>query len=98
MAPTPTDRSAVEADPAIAWLQQKAKGFSQDADDLRAGTDRAAKLLGGLASAGLTAIGIEKIGAVYPWPDDGASEVAVLVLFASFAAIAGSAAWLVLRL
>jgi hypothetical protein len=58
-------------DPVIAWLAEKAKQFSDEADSLRATTDRAAKALSALATAGLTAVGIAKVGDLYPKPDGG---------------------------
>src|SRR3954452_11674260 len=74
-----------EADPAIAWVARTAKDFSDDADALRASTDRAAKILIALASTGLTAVGIANVGAVYPWPSRGSFWGWPIVLFVAFA-------------
>jgi hypothetical protein len=90
---TTDEETDVWTDPATAWLEQTAKGFSKDADELRASTDRAAKALGGLATAGLTAVGIAKVGAVY-----GGRWYWVILLFAGFAVMAGSIVTFVIRL
>jgi hypothetical protein len=97
MASTTNEATDVRTDPAVAWVEQKAKGFSKDADDLRASADRAAKALIGLASIGLTAVGIAKVGAVYPWPSDGWDATWVIVLFAGFVLMVTSVVWFVIR-
>src|SRR3954453_8064932 len=84
-------------DPAIAWLEQRARDFSNDADELRASADRAAKVLSALASTGFIAVGSAKVGAVYPWPSDGSNWVWVIVLFASFLLMVASVVWFVIR-
>lgn len=98
MAATTDKQADAGTDPAITWIEQRAKAFSEDADDLRASTDRAAKVLTALASAGLTAVGIAKVGAVYPWPAHEAwLWIAVIVLFAGFVLMAASVVWFVIR-
>lgn len=69
MAALTEDDTEISSDPAVGWLSEKAKQFSDDADELRETTDRAAKGLGALAVAGLTAVGIEKVGDIHPRPD-----------------------------
>jgi hypothetical protein len=71
MAGITAEDTETSSDPAIAWLTDKARQFSDDADELRATTDRAAKGLGALATAGLTAIGIANVGNIYPKPGAG---------------------------
>ena len=95
---TTDEETDVWTDPATAWLEETAKAFSTDADELRASTDRAAKALGALATAGLTAVGIAKVGAVYPWPSEGGSWLCVILLFGGFAVMAGSIVTFVIRL
>src|SRR4051812_11088083 len=98
MPDTANRASDVAQDPAIGWLEQKSRGFATDADDLRAGTDRAAKGLSALATAGLTAVGIAKVGAVYPWPSGGISTwIWVLVLVLGFLGMVASVVWFVIR-
>jgi hypothetical protein len=64
-----TDESTTTTDdPGTAWTAAQAKRFSEAADTLRGRTDLAAKGLGGLGTAALTAIGIAKVGDIFPFP------------------------------
>lgn len=69
MAALTEDDTGISNDSAVGWLSEKAKQFSDDADALRATTDRAAKGLGALAVAGLSGVGIAKVGGIHPEPD-----------------------------
>lgn len=97
MAATTESETEAGTDPAIAWLEQKAKGYSKDADELRARADRAAKALTALATAGLTAVGIAEIGAVYPWPAHSVIWLWVGILFVGFALMAGASFMFTIR-
>jgi hypothetical protein len=78
-----TDESATTTDdPGTAWTIAQAKRFSEAADTLRGRTDLAAKALGGLGTAALTAIGIAKVADIYPLPPG--EGVWVVCLFVGF--------------
>jgi hypothetical protein len=85
MAAISDEDTAASSDAAVGWLTEKAKQFSDDADELRGTTDRAAKGLGALATAGLTAVGIAKVGDLYPKPSPGGYAPAVIFLWLGFA-------------
>jgi hypothetical protein len=64
-----TDESTTTTDdPGTAWTIAQAKRFSEAADTLRGRTDLAAKALGGLGTAAVSAIGIAKVSDIYPLP------------------------------
>jgi hypothetical protein len=97
MAAISDEDTAASSDAAVAWLTEKAKQFSDDADELRGTTDRAAKGLGALATAGLTAVGIAKVGDLYPKPVPGGYWPAVLYLWLGFALMVVAIVWFVYR-
>jgi hypothetical protein len=70
MAATREGEIGVSSDPGVGWLTETARQFSDEADELRATTDRAAKALSALATAGLSAVGIAKVGDLFPDPGD----------------------------
>jgi hypothetical protein len=57
-----------DVDPAITAARDQAKRFRDATDRLRERATDTAKTLGGLGTAGLTAIGIAKLTDVFPWP------------------------------
>jgi Na+-transporting methylmalonyl-CoA/oxaloacetate decarboxylase gamma subunit len=64
-----TDESTTTTDdPGTAWTIAQAKRFSDAADTLRGRTDLAAKGLGGLGTAAVSAIGIAKVSDIFPLP------------------------------
>jgi hypothetical protein len=84
MAGTNQEDTGTSIDTAVGWLTEKAAQFSDDADELRATTDRAAKGLGALAGAGLTGVGVAKVGDLFPEPSSGGFWPGVMFLWLGF--------------
>ena len=87
------DAAAAEATVAAA----REKRFRDVADKIRSNADLTAKALGGLGSALLTAIGIAKIGDLWPLPDTNRGWFAAGVVVASFCVMAFVLAFITLR-
>jgi len=76
-----------DTDAATAEAAAQAKSFRDSLESLRTRTDTSAKALATLGTAGLTAIGIEKVADVFPYPDGGWPFVALALV--SFVAMIG---------
>jgi hypothetical protein len=92
---TTDDSATTPVDPGTAWTAAQAKRFSEAADTLRGRTDLAAKGLGGLGTAALTAIGIAKVGDIFPFPPR--QEGWVVALWIAFLAMVVAIVALTLR-
>ena len=68
-----------------------AQNFREATEKVRQRAEAAAKVLGGLGTAGVTAIGLSKAGDVYPSPDGGTVRAALLIggLLTMAAVVAG---------
>lgn len=69
-----------DTDAATTEAAARAQSYRDSLESLRTRTDTAAKALVALGTAGLTAVGIEKVTDVFPYPDDGAPFVALALL------------------
>jgi hypothetical protein len=69
-----------DADAATTEAAARAQSYRDSLESLRTRTDTAAKVLVALGTAGLTAVGIEKVTDVFPYPDNGAPFVALALL------------------
>src|ERR671915_1349990 len=60
-----------ETDAATAEAAAQAQSYRDSLESRRTRTDPAAKALAALGTAGLTAVGIEKVTDIFPYPDGG---------------------------
>jgi hypothetical protein len=79
---TTDDSATTPVDPGTAWTAAQAKQYLEASDTLRARTDLAAKALGGLGTAAVSAIGIAKVGDIFPWPPG--EKVSLVFLLVGF--------------
>jgi hypothetical protein len=85
------------ATPATALQDQRATVLKA-LESLRTRTDLAAKVIGGIGSAALTAVGLAKIGDLFPLPDDAKTRALAMAAVAGFLLMAVAIAALTVSL